>query len=76
MGTSAEKSTLTYTRRLAAATGNPVGVLDESITTDRPTDAAGFPAVVSLDTNVTLARITGQTLQSEQPTFLGQSFVD
>ncbi|KAH9879371.1 hypothetical protein J1614_002810 [Plenodomus biglobosus] len=51
-------------RRLAAATGNPVGVLDENITTDRPTDAAGFPAVAALDTNVKLARITGQTLQN------------
>ncbi|KAJ4983091.1 hypothetical protein SVAN01_11430 [Stagonosporopsis vannaccii] len=38
-------------RRLAAATGNPVGVLDESITTEPPTDAAGFPPVIALDAN-------------------------
>lgn len=51
-------------RRLAAATGNPVGVLDENITTDLPADAAGFPAVAALDANVKLARITGKTLQN------------
>jgi proline utilization trans-activator len=54
------------TRRLAAATGNPVGILDDSITTDPPTDAAGFPAVAALTLNTNLARITGQILQSEK----------
>jgi proline utilization trans-activator len=60
---------LTLVRRLAAATGNPVGVLDHSITTPPPADIAGFPSVAPLDTNRQLASITGQILHGTHAIF-------
>ncbi|KAH7067311.1 hypothetical protein BKA63DRAFT_424516 [Paraphoma chrysanthemicola] len=51
-------------RRLAAATGNPVGILDENITARLPTESAGFPPVAALNINIQLAKMTGRILQN------------
>ncbi|KAH7083936.1 hypothetical protein FB567DRAFT_446872 [Paraphoma chrysanthemicola] len=51
-------------RRLAAATGNPVGILDENITAPLPTESAGFPPVAALNINIKLAKMTGRILQN------------
>ncbi|KAK1994784.1 hypothetical protein LX36DRAFT_613646 [Colletotrichum falcatum] len=51
-------------RRLAAATGNPSGILDEAIEVEMPRDSPGFPAALPLRTNIKIARITGRILQT------------
>lgn len=50
-------------RRLAAATGNPVGIIDDSITTAMPSKTSLFPSADALNTNIRLARITGSISQ-------------
>ncbi|OAL48473.1 hypothetical protein IQ07DRAFT_543394 [Pyrenochaeta sp. DS3sAY3a] len=50
-------------RRLAAATGNPVGILDGNISTMLPSESPGFPPVAALNVNIKLARLTGQIIQ-------------
>ncbi|CAH0047054.1 unnamed protein product [Clonostachys solani] len=50
-------------RRLAAATGNPVGVSDDAITTITPWSSPGFQPVSALDVNIKLAKITGRINQ-------------
>lgn len=52
-----------FSRRLAAATGNPVGILDDNIATSLPTESPGFPPVAALNVNIQLAKITGQIIQ-------------
>ncbi|EFQ35774.1 fungal specific transcription factor domain-containing protein [Colletotrichum graminicola M1.001] len=54
-------------RRLAAATGNPSGILDEAIEVDMPKDSPGFPPALPLRTNIKTARVTGRIL----PTIYG-----
>ncbi|KAJ2972206.1 hypothetical protein NQ176_g7287 [Zarea fungicola] len=64
-------------RRLAAATGNPVGIPDNSIDIDLPFDAAGFVPAGAMAVNLTAARIAGQIqslLYSSNP-ILQESFV-
>lgn len=57
-------------RRLAAATGNPVGILDDNIGTSPPFEAPGFSSVSALVANVQLARMTGMIIQSTAPKLL------
>ncbi|KAK2055294.1 hypothetical protein LY76DRAFT_596179 [Colletotrichum caudatum] len=51
-------------RRLAAATGNPSGILDEAIEVDMPKDSPGFSPALPLGTNIKIARVTGRILQT------------
>ncbi|KAK1658439.1 hypothetical protein BDP55DRAFT_682632 [Colletotrichum godetiae] len=51
-------------RRLAAATGNPAGILDDVIEIDMPTDSPGFPPALPLRTNIKIARVTGRILST------------
>ncbi|KAH7138452.1 fungal-specific transcription factor domain-containing protein [Dendryphion nanum] len=51
-------------RRLAAATGNPVGIVDDNIITGLPAESAGFPPIAALNTNIKLARLTGDIIQN------------
>ncbi|OHE97723.1 hypothetical protein CORC01_06928 [Colletotrichum orchidophilum] len=51
-------------RRLAAATGNPSGILDDVIEIDMPTDSPGFPPALPLRTNIKIARVTGRILST------------
>lgn len=50
-------------RRLSAATGNPVGILDDHITTKLPSESPGFPPTAALNLNIKLARLTGRIMQ-------------
>ncbi|VUC27318.1 unnamed protein product [Clonostachys rosea] len=52
-------------RRLAAATGNPVGISDDAITTVTPWSSPGFQPVSALDVNIKLAKITGRINQAK-----------
>lgn len=52
-------------RRLAAATGNPVGISDDSITTALPSKTSLFPSADALNTNIRLAKITGSISQGQ-----------
>jgi proline utilization trans-activator len=56
---------------LAAATGNPVGILDDNISTSLPNEAAGFSPVAALNANIQLAKITGKIVQSTTHIALG-----
>jgi proline utilization trans-activator len=56
---------LTYHRRLAAATGNPVGILDDNITTKLPAESAGFPPTSALKINIEIARLSGLITQGK-----------
>ncbi|KAJ3946788.1 uncharacterized protein N0V96_003163 [Colletotrichum fioriniae] len=56
--------------RLAAATGNPAGILDDVIEIDMPTDSPGFPPALPLRTNIKIARVTGRILSSERSAVL------
>ncbi|KAL2208297.1 hypothetical protein CC79DRAFT_1357747 [Sarocladium strictum] len=49
-------------RRLAAATGNPCGISDDSIEIDLPRDSPGFVPAAPLHLNVKIARITGRII--------------
>ncbi|KAK1491209.1 hypothetical protein CTAM01_10324 [Colletotrichum tamarilloi] len=51
-------------RRLAAATGNPAGILDDVIEIDMPTDSPGFPPALPLRTNIKIAKVTGRILST------------
>ncbi|KAL0943358.1 fungal specific transcription factor domain-containing protein [Colletotrichum truncatum] len=51
-------------RRLAAATGNPSGILDDVIEIDMPIDSPGFPPALPLRTNIKIARVTGRILST------------
>ncbi|CAN9200652.1 unnamed protein product [Alternaria alternata] len=50
-------------RRLAAATGNPVGILDDNITTKLPIESAGFSPTPALKINIEIARLSGLITQ-------------
>ncbi|KAI3538771.1 hypothetical protein CSPX01_09307 [Colletotrichum filicis] len=54
-------------RRLAAATGNPAGILDDVIEIDMPTDSPGFPPALPLRTNIKIAKVTGRILSRSHP---------
>ncbi|UQC81859.1 uncharacterized protein CLUP02_07345 [Colletotrichum lupini] len=54
-------------RRLAAATGNPAGILDDVIEIDMPTDSPGFPPALPLRTNIKIAKVTGRILSRNRP---------
>ncbi|CAJ0547369.1 Ff.00g041230.m01.CDS01 [Fusarium sp. VM40] len=47
-------------RRLAAAVGFPVSILDRAITTAHPSDQIGYPSAAAIEVNVKLAQITGR----------------
>lgn len=49
-------------RRLAAATGNPSGIRDESIDIELPTNSPGFAPAGPLCINIKIARVTGRIL--------------
>ncbi|KAK7409342.1 hypothetical protein QQX98_008466 [Neonectria punicea] len=49
-------------RRLAAATGNPSGIRDESIDVELPTNSPGFAPAGPLCINIKIARVTGRIL--------------
>ncbi|CAN9380262.1 unnamed protein product [Alternaria alternata] len=49
--------------RLAAATGNPVGILDDNITTKLPIESAGFSPTPALKINIEIARLSGLITQ-------------
>ncbi|GKT41194.1 proline utilization trans-activator [Colletotrichum spaethianum] len=51
-------------RRLAAATGNPSGIVDDVIEVDMPTDSPGFPPALPLRTNIKIAKLTGRILST------------
>ena len=53
-------------RRLAAATGNPFGILDEAVSASLPTESPGFFSITALNFNIKLAKRTGQIMQSKQ----------
>ncbi|KAI9164139.1 transcriptional regulatory protein [Paramyrothecium foliicola] len=50
-------------RRLAAATGNPFGITDESIDLDMPSDSPGFSPAAPLQLNIKIAKITGRIIR-------------
>ncbi|KAI5467918.1 hypothetical protein BGZ63DRAFT_39626 [Mariannaea sp. PMI_226] len=49
-------------RRLAAATGNPSGISDESIDQELPTNSPGFAPAGPICINIKIARVTGRIL--------------
>ncbi|KAF5263503.1 hypothetical protein FOXYS1_5751 [Fusarium oxysporum] len=51
-------------RRLAAATGNPVGIPDDAIDLPPPFDAAGFIPSTAIRINLNAAKISGQILST------------
>lgn len=57
---------LYFTRRLAAATGNPLTIHDEDVTTPLPVDFPGFFPPEALSINIRLARITGRTMDGKR----------
>lgn len=52
-------------RRLAAATGNLVGIADGNITTGLPTESPGFPPAAALNMNIQIAKLTGQIIRGK-----------
>ncbi|KAH8721890.1 hypothetical protein BGZ61DRAFT_447607 [Ilyonectria robusta] len=49
-------------RRLAAATGNPSGIRDQSIDVELPTNSPGFAPAGPICINIKIARVTGRIL--------------
>lgn len=63
-------------RRLAAATGQPMSIRDDTITTKTPGKSPGFTAPDALNVNIRLARVTGQIMDGEEKRDVASNFLD